>query len=386
MKRALNSPAVKVIIGLLIGVALLVPISRFVNLASSLYLVQQHIMTPAGITFTLLSGVFFILAFVIRGARWKLFLNPNDQVKISTAVRLVLVSTFINFLLVTGSGELARSLILKRTHNIPVSSSLPSVAVDRSLDLLPALIIMIIVPFLGLQMDLKLWVIMGTVAGAFVGLVAFVGLTIWKRTAAIKLLHTILRLLPRKFASKIEVFATNLVDSLIVAASRPRIFLPAISLTCVAVICDGLFAMFVFWAIGLPMSFGAAIFGYTVFNMSFILPTTPGRVGSNEIVGLLVFTGLLHFPADKVTAMFLVSHPWSAVLMCVSGLVCLKSLGLTISAALKMHPQKDSQDLSQASSPKISQDVLIENTYTAGMENIPDEEDEETVKLPAIKV
>jgi hypothetical protein len=72
--------------------------------------------------------------------------------------------------------------------------------------------------------------------------------------------------------------------------------------------------------------------------------------------------------------------------MCVSGLVCLKSLGLTISAALKMHPQNDSQDLSQTSLPKISQDVLIENTYTAGMENIPDEEDEETVKLPAIKV
>ncbi|GHO54970.1 hypothetical protein KSD_11570 [Ktedonobacter sp. SOSP1-85] len=354
MKRALNSPAVKVIIGLLIGVALLLPISRFVNLASSLYLVQQHIMTPAGITFTLLSGAFFILAFAIRGARWKLFLNPNDQVKTSTAVRLVLVSTFINFLLVTGSGELARSLILKRTHNIPVSSSLPSVTVDRSLDLLPALIIMIIVPFLGLQMDLKLWVIMGTVAGVFVGLVAFVGLTIWKRATAIKLLHATLGLLPRKFSSKIEAFATNLVDSLIVAASRPRIFLPAISLTCVAVICDGLFAMFVFWAIGLPMSFGAAIFGYTVFNMSFILPTTPGRVGSNEIVGLLVFTGLLHFPADKVTAMFLVSHPWSAVLMCVSGLVCLKSLGLTISAALKMRPQNDSQDISQASSPTIS--------------------------------
>ncbi len=96
--------------------------------------------------------------------------------------------------------------------------------------------------------------------------------------------------------------------------------------------------MFVFWAIGLPMSFGAAIFGYTVFNMSFILPSTPGRVGSNEIVGLLVFTGLLHFPADKVTAMFLVSHPWSAILMCGSGLICLRSLGLTVSAALKMRP------------------------------------------------
>ncbi len=357
MKRALNHPAVKVIIGLLIGVALLLPISRFVNLASSLYLVQEHIMTPTGIAFTLLSGFFFILAFAIRGARWKLFLNPEDHVKTGTAVRLVLVSTFINFLLVTGSGELARVLILKRTHNIPVSRSLPSVAVDRSLDLLPALLIMIIVPFLGLQMDFKLWIVMGTVAGTFVALIAFVGLTIWKRTAAIKLLHAILRLLPRKIGSKIEAFATNLVDSLVVAVSRPRIFLPAISLTCVAVICDGLFAMFVFWATGLPMQFGAAIFGYTVFNMSFILPSTPGRVGSNEIVGLLVFTGLLHFPADKVTAMFLVSHPWSALLMCGSGLVCLKSLGLTVSAALKMRPANQAATVQE---PASAEEMVME--------------------------
>jgi len=386
MRQALNSPATKVIIGLLIGIVLLLPISRFVNLASSLYLIQQHVMTSTGITFTLLSGVFFILAFAIRGARWKLFLNPGDRVKTSTTVRLVLVSTFVNFLLVTGSGELARSLILKRTHNIPVSSSLPSVAVDRSLDLLPALMIMIIVPFLGLQMDFKLWVIMGTVAGAFVGLVIFVGLTIWKRTTAIKLLRAILRLLPGKFASKIEAFATNLVDSLILATSRPRIFLPAISLTCIAVICDGLFAMFVFWAIGLPMSFSAAIFGYTVFNMSFLLPSTPGRVGSNEIVGLLVFTGLLHFPADKVTAMFLVSHPWSAVLMCVSGLVCLKSLGLSISSAFKMRSQNDVQDLPQASLQALSQNAFIENVSTADLEKSPAEGEEVTAKPPAIGV
>src|SRR3984893_18937336 len=112
-------------------------------------------------------------------------------------------------------------------------------------------------------------------------------------------------------------------------ASRPKIFLPAILLTCVAVIFDGLFAMLAFWTIGFPIPFGTAIFGYTVYNMFYILPTPPRQVGSNEAMGLLVFTGLLHLPADKVTAMFVFSHPWAALLMCAACMLSLKSLGLS---------------------------------------------------------
>src|SRR5215472_12584402 len=102
-----------------------------------------------------------------------------------------MISIFLNFLLLTGSGEIAKALVLKRTQGIPVSRSLPTIAMDRSLDLLPALIIIAIVPFIGLQMDIKLWVVLGAVAGMLVALVCFVGLTAWKRTAAIKLLDKI---------------------------------------------------------------------------------------------------------------------------------------------------------------------------------------------------
>ena len=342
MKRALSKPIVKIVIGLLIGAGLLLLISRFVNIAESLSVVQQHLMTPRGILFALLSGVFFLLAFAIRGVRWKLFLNTSGTVKTTVAVRIVLISIFLNFLFVTGSGEIARSLILKRTADIPMSRSLPTIAMDRSLDLLPALIIMVAVPLLGIQMDIKLWIVLALVASLLVGLVCFIALTIWKRSAAIALLRRTSSLLPARLGSKIEHFATNFVDSLIVAASRPGVFLPAVALTCLAVVCDGLFAMFIFWAIGLPISFRMAIFGYTLFNMYTILPTPPGQLGSNEAVGLLVFSGLLHLPADKVTAMFVVSHPWAAILMCVACLLSLKSLGLTIASTLKMRPHDKS--------------------------------------------
>jgi uncharacterized membrane protein YbhN (UPF0104 family) len=191
-------------------------------------------------------------------------------------------------------------------------------------------------------MGTALWIVLGIVGGVFVGLTTFTGLTIWKRSAAMTILHKITRVLPSALGRKIEAFATGFVDSLLASASRPRIFLFAMALTCLALVCDSLFAMFAFWTIGLPISFGTAIFGYTVYNMFFILPTVPGQVGSNEAVGLLIFGGLLHLPANDVAAMFLFSHPWAALLMCSAALVCLKTLGLRFSSIMKAPPEDDS--------------------------------------------
>jgi len=341
MKRLLSNPIARVIAGLLIGIVLLVLVSRFVNIVAGAGVVIENLKTPHGVLFALLSGVAFLLAFSMRGMRWKLFLSTISPVRTSTAVRVYLVGIFVNFMLSFSSGEIAKALLIKRVAGIPISRSLPTVAMDRSLDLLPALVIMIVVPLLGMTMEIRLWLVLGIVGSLFIVLVAFIGLTVWKRSVAIAVLHKITSILPGFVGGKIEAFATGFVDSLLASTSRPRIFLLALAFTCLAVACDGLFAMFAFWTIGLPVSFGTVIFGYTVYNMFFILPTPPGQVGSNEAVGLLIFTGLLHLPGDKVAPMFIFSHPWAALLMCSAALICLKTLGLRISTTMKMLPEEN---------------------------------------------
>jgi len=338
-RAALSSSTVKIIVGLVIGIGLLFLVAHFVNLPSTIAILRQNLTTPRGIALALLSGVAFLLAFSIRGVRWKLFLNPVGKVSTLKAIQLFLVGIFLNFLLPIRGGEVAKCLMLKRTSNIPVSKSLPTVAMDKALDLMPALFIMAIVPFLGVKMDIKLWVVLALVGGLLICLIAFIALAAWKRNAAIRLLQRMTGMLPRSIGSKIAGFATGFVDSLLAGASQPRIFIPAILLTLVAVTFDGLFAMLAFWTIGYQISFGTAIFGYTVYNMFYILPTPPGQVGSNEAVGLLVFSGLLHLPPDKVTAMFVFSHPWSALLMTVTAMICLSALGLKLSSAMKVQTE-----------------------------------------------
>jgi uncharacterized protein (TIRG00374 family) len=345
MKSFLRARRTKAVIGLLIGIGLLFLVSRFVNLSASIESLGKHLATPKGILFALLSGSCFLLAFSFRGIRWKLFLHPvvGDKVSTFKAVQLFLVSIFLNFLLPIQGGEVAKCLMVKRIANIPVSRSLPTVAMDRSLDLMPALFIIIIVPLLGVPMDFKLWVVLGLVVGLLVCLISLVALAAWKRTAAVTFLQKTSHILPKSIAAKIEGFATGFVDSLLLGASRPRIFLPAILLTCVALTLDGLFAMFAFWTIGYTIPIGTALFGYTVYNMFNILPTPPGQVGSNEAIGLLVFGGLLHLPANNVLAMFVFSHPWAAVLMTTAGITCLSTLGLSI--AKVMNPPIEEIDL-----------------------------------------
>src|SRR5258706_5178838 len=350
MKSLLCIPKAKVMIGLLIGIGLLFLVSRFVNVSAALHVLQQKLAAPRGILLALLSGVAFLLAFSVRGVRWKLFLHPIVGSKVSTfkAIQLYLVSVFINFLLPIQGGEVAKCLMVKRIAGTPISRSLPTVAMDRSLDLMPALFIITIVPLLGMQMDIKLWLVLGLVVGLLGGLIFLAGLAAWKRAAAVALLQKITNMLPKAIGDKIEGFATGFVDSLLMGASRPRIFLPAILLTCVALTFDGLFAMLAFWTIGYHIPFGIAIFGYTVYNMFNILPTPPGQVGSNEAVGLLVFGGLLHLPANNVIAMFIFSHPWAALIMTTTGIACLSALGLSITKIMKQPPEDsdtESEDL-----------------------------------------
>lgn len=343
----LSSPAAKITFGLLIGIGMLYLVTKFVDIGATANVLQQNLATPRGITLALLSGIAFLAAFSIRGMRWKLFLNPIGHISTFKAIQLFLVGIFLNFLLPIRGGEVAKSLMLKRIANIPVSQSLPTVAMDKALDLVPALFIMAIVPFLGVTMDIKLWFILGTVGGLLLVLIFFIALAAWKRTAAIGLMQKMTGLLPSSLGNKVAGFATGFVDSLLLGARRPKIFLPAVLLTCIAVIFDGLFAMLAFWTIGYPIPFGTSIFGYTVYNMFYILPTPPGQVGSNEVAGLLVFHGLLGLPADKVTAMFVFSHPWAALLMTITGMACLSALGLTISSAMKVQTEGEKGEVTQ---------------------------------------
>ncbi len=236
-----------------------------------------------------------------------------------------------------------KTFLLKRTDGIPISHSLPTVAMDKALDLMPALFLLAVMPFIpGMHMTLVLWLILGLVSSVLLGVLFTVVLTAWNRPKAIKFIGMMLKLLPEGIGKKIGGFAFGFIDALLAGASRPRTFIPAILLTCGALSCDGLFAWMCFRVVGLNnMSYGTATFGYTLFNMFTILPSPPGQLGSNETYGPLVFNQLLGFPKTNVLAMFIFSHPLAAVIMTILCFICLGSLGLSFTSVMKATPDEN---------------------------------------------
>jgi uncharacterized membrane protein YbhN (UPF0104 family) len=135
------------------------------------------------------------------------------------------------------------------------------------------------------------------------------------------------------------------VDTLMDLLRRPRLFLAAGAYTIVAVTLDALFCYLAFRAVGTSLSLPIVLYGYTFYNLAYIFPTPPGHLGSNELIGLLIFSGMFGVNRAGVGAMFLFSHPWTAILMASSGLVCLSTMGLTLRTTLRLAQDQRGSEL-----------------------------------------
>jgi uncharacterized protein (TIRG00374 family) len=328
--RRARGQALQLAGGFAVALILIVTLSRMVNLGSVLARLGH-----LNFALALACGAAFLSAYVVRALRWRILLAPR-QVSIWRAVTIYQVAIFINWLLPVRGGELVKSVLLRRLDDVPISESLPTIAMDKAMDLLPAVTLLALVPFVGLRLSQPLWVlllfallVLG-VGGAFLGLMA------WRRQLAESLLARAVAFLPTRIRERALGFLLHFVDALLAVASRPRVLLVAAGYTAVAVMLDALFCLLAFAAIGANVAFPLVLYGYTFFNLGYILPTPPGQIGSNELIGLLIFSGVFQVNPGDVATMFVFSHPWTALLMVISGLLSLSTMGLSLRTTLAL--------------------------------------------------
>jgi uncharacterized protein (TIRG00374 family) len=324
--------AVRMVLALAVAAILMLAFVRLVSFRSVLQRLEH-----LSIGLALLCGLVFLSAYCVRALRWRWFLAPY-QISAPRAVAIYQVAIFVNWLLPIRGGELIKGLLLRRLYAIPLSRSLPTVAMDKSMDLLPSVALLVSLPFLGLQLSGTLWVLLLSVLAMLALGVLFLGLTIWRRAMAMRILAWWTSRLPAGIGQRIELFLVQFVDTLVVLIRQPRLLLIATAYTAVALVLDALFCLLAFQAIGAAVPFPIVLYGYTFYNLAYVLPTPPGQIGSNEVVGLLVFSGLLGMNRTAVAAMFLFSHPWTALLMTASGLLSLSAMGLTLRGTLALRP------------------------------------------------
>jgi uncharacterized protein (TIRG00374 family) len=326
-----RSVALRATIGLAASALLIASFLRLVNIGS----VYQR-LTHLSLGIALLCGATFLSAYVVRAMRWRLLLTPH-QVSIRRAAAIYQIAIFLNWLLPVRGGEVAMSVLLRRSNGIPVNESLAAVSTDKAMDLLPTVGLIVLIPFVGLHLSRSLWLVLaGAIAAVGFG-AGFLTLAAWRPDRAVALLaRPLATLLPRGAADRIRPFIAGFVASLIALIHRPRILLIAAVYTIFALGLDALFCLLAFRAVGVTVPVLVVLYGYTLFNLSFILPSPPGQVGSNELIGLLIFSGVFRVNRAGVGAMFLFSHPWTGILMTCSGLACLSAMSLTLRSTLSL--------------------------------------------------
>jgi uncharacterized protein (TIRG00374 family) len=326
-----RSAGLRTAIGLAVAVILVLTFLRLVNVAA----VDQR-LTHLSISYALLCGAAFLGAYVIRALRWRWLLQPC-QVSIPRVIAIYQVATFINWLLPVRGGELVKCLLLRHSNGIPVSRSLATVSMDKALDLLPAAVLVVLLPVSGLRLSSPLWVLLIAALAVVTFAAGILALAAWRRERAqVLITRSLATVLPGRARERIEPAVVQFVDTLLQLIRRPHLMLIATAYTAVAVSMDALSCWFAFKAVGLAVPVTIVLYGYTLFNLAFILPTPPGQVGSNELIGLLIFSGLFGVSRSGVGAMFLFAQPGTAILMTASGLACLAGMGLSLRGTLRL--------------------------------------------------
>ncbi len=280
----------------------------------------------------------------IRAIRWRLILRPIAQVQRADVWLIVLASSLINFVIPIRSGELARSLFLKQRENVPISASLPTVAVDRSFDLLVVLLIGAVGVLGGAGLGGSLSLVLGLGAVLMVGFAIVVIAAIFWQERITGLLS---RLVPRFLGPQLRERILGLISSVLGGFAsfgrQPKNLVPLLAASVAATLIDASVFVLLFVGIGYSISPLAALTGYAFFALTFIVPGAPGYVGSFEAFGSLVFGGALGVPQAAAASVIVIYHGINAVVLGVTGGLAFLLLGVRPGKVLQLVAEPDQE-------------------------------------------
>ena len=267
-----------------------------------------------------------------------------------------LASSLINFVIPIRTGEIARSLFLKQRDSVSISVSLPTVAVDRSFDMLAVLTIGAIGILSGVQLGGSLSVVLVLGAGLFLGFATFVVSAIFWQERLMRVAEwAVPRFIGENLRSRMLGILSGLMAGFTAIGQQPRSLPPVIGLSFVAALLDAGVFYLLFVSVGNAVTPMVALTGYALFAITFIVPGAPGYIGSMEAFGSLVFGAALGIPQAASASVVLMFHALNALLLGILGGIAIWALGFRPSSAFRS--VVDAQSIAGISSAESSPTV-----------------------------
>lgn len=275
MKKYKNS--VKIILGLLISVGFLFLAFRqldFQQMKQAFSIAKYWLLIP--------SIVILFTSHWLRSYRWQFLLNPIKRVPVGNLFSALLIGYAANTILPAHLGEFLRAYVIGRKRDIPISSSLATIVVERIIDVLSIVLIMaftlVIYPFPD-------WVKKsGYIMFAF-ALALFIFLLLMKiyTETTMKFIRTLMKPFPQSIKGRVENLSRSFLDGLKPMKSKLDyviIFVLSISIW----LCYWAVLYINFYTFNLVHDYSigatAGLVILVITTISVVVPSSPGYIGT----------------------------------------------------------------------------------------------------------
>ncbi|MDD3146487.1 MAG: lysylphosphatidylglycerol synthase transmembrane domain-containing protein [Candidatus Riflebacteria bacterium] len=255
--------------------------------------------------FVILMCISVTIEHLVRSWRWQ-FILAHRPLNLKFAYFGLLLGYLFNNLLPARAGEFLRAYYLKRKGIAPAGEAFGSVVVERFLDgiVIVSLIIASMFQFTATPLIRK--ASFSAVVFYCLVLLALVFMQ-FKKQLFVKITDTILSLLPEKPGDLIRKARDSFMNGLSLIG-KPLIFIKALALSFVS----WGFSMLTLW-LGLEMfNLGAGLAETTllisVLSIGAMIPASPGMIGVYEFCCVLVLNGMLKHSPEHAATFGLVSH------------------------------------------------------------------------------
>jgi uncharacterized protein (TIRG00374 family) len=246
------------------------------------------------IAWILIASVVLLSAVPLRGLRWQIYLNPIKKVPLRLTSEATIVGYFGNNALPFRLGEVLRSYFIARHTQAPITQVFGTVIVERIVDMLSILILLLLLPFVGAVPEALrqpiLWVVIICVV------LTIMAIWLARRTDGIPLIRG--RLKP--LLDNLQLGFTSL--------RQGRHYLALLLATL------GIWLLYLMnihiaqHAMGLNLSLAETYLVLITTTLVLLIPAAPGFVGTFHAAVILAYVNILSVDLARAQAIAVVIH------------------------------------------------------------------------------
>jgi uncharacterized protein (TIRG00374 family) len=271
--------------------------------------------------------VVFTVSYVGRVFRWQVLFEPYKP-KWMNVFYALNVGYFLSNITPARLGDFARAYLLGTVEKIPVARALSTVVVERALDGLTVVILLLaLLPFIpNLPPE---WVNSGLVLGAIgIGLLIVLAVVSLQRERGVAFLRRLAS--PVKFLDRDSLwrFIGNMIDGFAVIRAPRPLFL-AIFWSLEIWILAGVLAWLTMFSLGIHLPFAAGVLIQVAVALAVTVAPAPGQLGVFHLIAVSVLK-LYGVDPNLALAYAFVLHSLTYILLMILGITSAWRMGLDL--------------------------------------------------------